>query len=82
MTPGIVKIGSVELSEKEAFRLYSEGMYIVTYSKIYALHYSHAQQRVYGHPIFTQQGMTRRGRYHTMTAAGVNRLVGIQLVNE
>jgi hypothetical protein len=78
----IVRIGNVELTEEQAFKLYEEKLYIVTYSKIYALHYSNAQKRVYESEIYRSPGMTRRGRFHKLTAADVNRLIGFKLVNE
>lgn len=76
----IVKIGSVELTEAEAERYYSEGRYIVTYGCIYQLHYSTAQRKVYGSVIYRQKGMTRRGRFFAMDAETVNHLVGFSLV--
>ena len=78
----IVKIGTVELTADEAFRLYENHKYIVTYSKIYQLFYSQAQQCVYGRPIYESPGLARRGRFHTLTGAEINRLLGVQLVNE
>lgn len=77
----IVKIGNVELTPEEAEKYYSDGKYIVTYSKIYQLFYSAAQKTVYGQAIFTQAGMTRRGRFFAMDGETVNHLVGFNLVN-
>ena len=82
MEKQIIKIGNVELYADEAYKLYSENYYIVTYSRIYQLHYSAAQKRVYGTEIYYHRGMCLRGRWHRYTAADVNRLVGKQLVNE
>ena len=79
-----VKIGSVNLPEKQAEKLYSEGKYIVTYKKVYQLHYSAAQKRVYGSAIYTHTGnpgLTAKGRFHAMSAQAVNDLVGFDLVN-
>ena len=78
----IVKIGSVEVTEQEAFSLYEQGKYIVTYSMIYQLHYSAAQKRVYGTVIYRSPGMARRGRFYAIDGKSVNRLVGSMLVNE
>lgn len=78
----IIKIGSVELTEMEAERLYEEEKYIVTYSKIYKLEYSDAQKMVYGREIYNQRGLAKRGRYHTLTAAEVNHLLGFSLLME
>lgn len=78
----IVKIGNVELALEEAEHYYLEGKYIVTYGCIYQLFYSAAQKIVYGHAIYRQAGMTRKGRFLAMDAETVNHLVGFKLVNE
>lgn len=76
----VIKIGNVELTEEEAWRLYEKQLYIVTYSKIYQLHYSAAQQRVYGSQIYYQPGLAQRSRFHAMSAEAVNRLLKFDLV--
>ena len=81
----IIKIGSVELTRAEAEKFCQEGKYIVACRRIYALHYSTAQQCVYGSQIYYEQGalpLTRRGRFIVFSAADVNKLVGTALVNE
>lgn len=78
----IIRIGNVELTPDHAFRLYSEKRYIVTYSKIYALHYSNAQKRVYGSVVYSHKGLAKRGRFHAMTAEEVNHLIGFPLLNQ
>lgn len=79
----IVKIGSVELYESDALRLYNERKYIVTYSRIYQLQGpTPAYPYVRGLEIYRHAGMTRRGRFHTMNAHDVNDLVGYPLVRE
>ena len=78
----IIKIGNVELTKEEAEKLYESGKYIVTFSRIYQLHYSNAQKRVYGTEIYRQQGMARRGRFYAMDAKTVNHLLGFALVKE
>ena len=77
----IVKIGNIELTEAEATRLYEERRYLVTYSKIYELHWSNAQKRVYGSVIYRQPGLAKRGRFHAMTAEAVNHLINFSLLN-
>ena len=77
----IVKIGNVELTMEEALKYYSEGKYIVTFSKIYQLFYSQAQKKVYGQVIYSSKGMTHRGRFFAYSGAEVNHLIGINLVN-
>ena len=76
----IIKIGSVELTPDEAYQLYEQKKYIVTYSKIYQLFYSQAQKTVYGQQIYYCKGMARPGRFYVMTDKDVNRLVGYELV--
>lgn len=76
----IVKIGTVELTEEEAYKMYEEGKYIVTYSKIYQLFYSAAQKRVYGQQIYSQKGLARRGRFYSMDGETVNHILGFNLV--
>ena len=78
----IIKIGSAQLTEVETLKIYNENNYIITYSKIYQLHYSTAQRTIYGSVIFTQPGLTKRGRFYIFTAAEVNNLLGYKLVNE
>ncbi len=80
VTEMIVKIGTVELTEQEAEKLYFEKKYIVNYSGVYQLFYSAAQRRVYGQKIYSSKGLTKRGRFFAFTAEQVNRLIGIELV--
>lgn len=82
-----VKIGTVELTETEAEKLYSEGKYIVTYSKVYQLFYSKAMRGVYGQLIYLKPtrygvGLVQRGRYIAATAKEVNKILGFPLLNE
>lgn len=77
-----VKIGTIKLTEDEAWKLYEQQKYIVTCSKIYQLHYSNAQQQVYGTTIYSQKGMLKRGRFRTLSGKEVNDFLGKQLVNE
>ena len=80
-----IKIGSVELTRTETEKFCQEGKYIVACRRIYALHYSMAQQRVYGSQIYYERGalpFTKRGRFIVISAADVNRLVGTAIVNE
>lgn len=78
----IIKIGNVELTEEEAYRLYTERKYIVTYSRIYQLHFSeNLKGNIYGTEIYYCKGMARRGRYFAMDANTVNNLLGFELVS-
>lgn len=78
----IIKIGNVELIRDEAFDLYEKGKYIVTYSRIYQLHYCQASQMVYGSQVYYSPGMARRGRYYAMDAETVNHMLGFKLLRE
>ena len=84
----IVKIGPVELSPDEAEKLYYSGeKYIVTFSRIYQIHYSQAQRRFYGQEIFRAMpgpgnNYARRGRFYAFTAEKVNSLLGFKLLQE
>ena len=73
----MVKIGSVELTLEEAKRLFDEGRYIVTFSKIYKI--VPRGNTFYGKSVHTGHGMTRRGRFYAMTAETVNNVFGLQL---
>lgn len=83
---GIIKIGSVELLPEEAEKYYREKPYFVTYTKIWQVCYSQAQQKYYGTCIYqlTKKGehFTRRGRFYAFTAADVNRLLKFPLLRE
>jgi len=76
----ICRIGNVELTESQVRDIYESDRYIVTYSRVYQVFYSQAQCRFYGVELYRQPGMARRGRFHIMTAAAVNHLLGFDLV--
>ena len=82
----IIKIGPVELSPQEAEKLYYSGeKYIVTFSRIYQIHYSQAQRRFYGQEIIRAtpgNNYARRGRFHAYDAKDVNWLLGFKLLQE
>ena len=77
----IIKIGRVELTKEEVQKLYEEKKYICTFSAIYQIHYSQAQQRFYGSKLFSI-GLAVKGRYHAMTAAEINKIQGQDLLRE
>lgn len=72
----IVRIGSVELTEQEAERLYAEGRYIVTYSTVYKV--IKTGDRIHGKTVHKAKGMTRRGRFYAMTAETLWNVFGIR----
>lgn len=81
-----VKIGPVELTEQEIQAIYETGLYLVTYTKIYQLFYSVASRQYYGQLVYKlnrqkgQPGFVKRGRFATLSADDVNRLVGFDLL--
>lgn len=77
----IIKIGNVELTEQEAQRIYDEGRYIVTYSKIYMLR--KAAETFKGRVVYrtSEGGMTRRGRFYAMDNETVHNVFGLALPN-
>ena len=80
------KVGPVELWKEDAGKLLHEGKYILTPSAIYQICYSpnydggnYYGQRIHYKP---RAGYCRAGRFHALTGAEVNSLLGFQLVNE
>lgn len=76
------KAGSVELTEKEAFQIYDEKKYIATSTAVYQPHYSQAQKAVYFSKVLTVKGIARRGRFYTLTADEINRILGKEILSE
>lgn len=76
----------VSLTAEEAYRIYSDRLYIVKYSKIYSMHYSEAWAAFYTMQIYQAlykgQHFTKRGKWQVMTAKEVNQLIGHKLLNE
>lgn len=78
----VIKVGTVELYEDEALKLYNEKKYIVSYGGVYQLHYSDAQKRVYGQKVIDQKGIARRGRFYALPAEQINKILGEKVLNE
>ncbi len=78
----IIKIGNVELYEKDIQKLYEEHKYIVTYGGVYQIFYSNAQKKFYGHKVINQKGIAQRGRFYTMDAKTINHILGEKILNE
>ena len=76
----VVKVAAVELTRGEAERIYAAGLFIVNGRGVWQIDYSTAQKTFYGHLIVRAAGLTRRGRFHVMDAAGVNRLLKADIV--
>jgi len=83
----VLKIGSVELYKADAEKLYTSGKkYLVTYSAIYQINFSQAQNTYYGSVLIRPEKKTdhytKRGRFFAYDAASVNWLLGYKLLNE
>ena len=77
----IIKIGRVELTEEGVQKLYEEKKYICTFSAIYQIHYSQAQQKFYGSKLYSI-GLAGRGRYYALTAKEINDICKKTLLRE
>lgn len=78
----ILKIAGAELTRGEAARIYENNLFIVNGRGVWQVLYSTAQRTYYGQNVIRQSGLTKRGRFHVMDAAAVNRLVGAAVVWE
>lgn len=78
----ILKIAGAEFTRDEAMRIYQNNLFIVNGRGVWQVHYSTAQRTYYGQNIIRRSGLTKRGRFHVMDAAEVNRLIGAAVVWE
>ena len=78
----ILKIAGAEFTRDEAMRIYQNNLFIVNGRGVWQVLYSTAQRTYYGQNIIRRSGLTKRGRFHVMDAAEVNRLVGAAVVWE
>lgn len=78
----IVKIGNVELTREEAETIYTEGKYICSYTGIFQIHFSSAQNKFYGHKVINYKGYARRGCFYVQTAAQINHVLGQKILIE
>lgn len=76
-----MKIGKIQINDAEAWKIYESNQYIVTYGRVYQLHYSQASGMIYGNSIYQAPGLCKRGTWQRMTAQEVNDLVGFKLLN-
>ena len=76
-----MQIGSIKIDKRTALNIYMKNQYIVTYGRVYQLHYSQASGMVYGNSIYQRPGLCKRGTWQRMTAQEVNDLVGFKLLN-
>ena len=74
--------GGAELLREEAEMMYSRKLYIVAYTGVYRILFSQAQDRYRGQKVYSEKGLSRRGRSCTMTAPQVNELIGKDLSDE
>lgn len=82
MEDRVIKIGNVELCEREVQKLYEENKYIVTYSGVYQIFYSNAQRQFYGQKVIEQKGIAGKGRFYTMKADAINHVLGEKILIE
>ena len=71
----IIKVGSVELTEKDIASLYNEGKYICTYAGIYQLYYS-ANCGYSGRLIIPFRNFEKRGRWRALDYKTINHIIG------
>jgi hypothetical protein len=76
------KAGGVELTYTECDRIARQGKLIVAYRDIYRLQWSNAQGRYYATKMYHydgELGLTKRGRWVSLTPREVNHLIGFEL---
>lgn len=76
----IIKVAMVELTRGEAERIHAAGLFVVNGRGVWQIDYSTAQNTFCGRLIVHAAGLTRRGRFHVMDAAAVNKLLGAEIV--
>lgn len=76
----IIKVATVELTRGEAERIHAAGLFVVNGRGVWQIDYSMAQNTFYGRQIVHAAGLTKRGRFHVMDAAAVNKLLGAEIV--
>lgn len=74
--------GGVEPLREEAGMVYSRKLYIVAYTGVYQILSGQAQDRYHGQKVYSEKGLSRRGRFCTMTAPQVNGPIGKDLSDE
>ena len=74
--------GGVGLLREEAGMTYSRKLHIVAYTGVYQILSGQAQDRYHGRKVCSGKGLSRRGRFYTMTAPQVNGLIGKDLSDE
>lgn len=82
MKTAVIKVGSVEFTESDLEKIYEEKKYVVTYSGVYAIHYSTSQKQYYSTKVIYCKGMAKRGRFYIMTAETINNIIGKKVLNE
>lgn len=75
-------IGGVELLREEVETVHSQKLYIVAYTGAYQILFSQAQDRYHGQKVYSEKGLSRRGRSYTMAAPQVDGLIGKGLLGE
>ena len=83
----MVKMAGIEFDEREIIQAYFEHKYIVKYRTIYALEWC---ENLYGCKVYAREiyyknfdiPLTKRGRFHLMSASEINKLLGFEFINE
>lgn len=78
------KAGSVELSEKEAFHIYNNNLYVCTYSAIYVPRFRPGQQQQIAFSKIcttTPKHIAKRGRWFALSAQRINELMGFEYLH-
>ena len=79
----MIEISNIKLTENEAFKLYQDHKYIVTYSRIFQLnHGGTPYPYVYGSELYYKKGMSKKGTYKVMTGTEINNMLGFKLLIE
>lgn len=82
LTHSTIAIGGTHVAYDVAYTMAINGMYLVTYSKIYEMRYDEKKARVHGRVIYTdcrrrgEVGITLRGRYFAYDKEDVVHLLG------
>ena len=83
---GVVKMKTIYDNNKKSYdieKAYHTNKYIVSYRKVYQPFYSQANNSYYAMEVYGgNEKLTLKGRFFHLTGSQVNRLIGIELLNE
>ena len=75
----MIKVGSTELSNDEAMRIYADCLYVVNGSGVWQMMYSE-NAGFYGIRLVKRRGLTQKGRFYLMRVESVNTLLGRKVI--